>query len=54
MLLCLALVAIGFFLVLNGDSSGVALIIVGSLSFLIIAQKTDKVKGYDPKHIMNR
>lgn len=33
---------------------GFIIMIFGALCFLIISYKTEKIKGYDSKHFMNR
>lgn len=55
MFACLFLVIYGFYtLVFNGNTAGFFVMMVGSLAFLIITARTEKVKGYNPKNFMNR
>lgn len=52
---CALIVLIGLITAIKTDFlAGTILLIIASLAFLIIAPKTDKVKGYNSKHWMNK
>lgn len=52
---CLLLVAAGTYeTIVHHNEAGLIPMIIGTLSFLIIAPKTKKIRGYDPNHFMNR
>jgi 4-amino-4-deoxy-L-arabinose transferase-like glycosyltransferase len=52
--ICAFLVAFGVISCIKGTDAGIVLIIVGSLAFLLIAKRTEKVAGYNANHWMNK
>lgn len=49
------LVVYGFILcVVQHNNDGILLVVIGSLSFVIVAKKTKKIASYNPKSFMNR
>lgn len=55
LLACLALVIFGgYSVIFSHNMAGIVLIIIGSLSFLVIAPKRKMIAGYNSKSFMNR